>query len=48
MKVKEMYEYLRELIQEGKGEYYLVCEGGLGGVGGPGIIDEKNKTIEVG
>lgn len=48
MTVEEMYRYLEELIKDGKGDYILTCDGGLNPVGGPGIIWENSKKIEVG
>ena len=48
MTVEEMYKYLEDLIRQGKGDYRLTCDGGLNPVGGPGIIWDKSKEIEIG
>ena len=48
MTVEEMYKYLEKLIEEGKGDFRLTCDGGINPVGAPGIIYEDLKMIEVG
>lgn len=43
--VEELYEQLEKLIDEGKGDYRVTCEGGCVGIDGIYDIDDLNKKI---
>lgn len=43
--VVELYRQLERLIEEGKEDYRVTCEGGCVGIDGIDIIDDKNEKI---
>lgn len=46
MTVEEVYKYLEELINKGKGDYKLTCEGGCVLICAPGKVWDEFKEIE--
>lgn len=45
MTAKEMFEFCKKLIEEGKGDYLLTCEGGCVKLSDPEVIDKFKEVV---